>query len=208
MWLGEKPLDDRGKIIELSEYLTRRERRRLASDLEKGRHQAIMNYAPITYLKTLTDFPSNAELAAAGYAGNQAIITTRLRGKDELAIAELSSLEKPDPANPGKMISAFSGAEVLVKMAVVLLKSWTFRDIETGEAYPITEENITGLYQPDFDYLAKEVSAVLESLNPEKAVVAEGEPKTAISEAEKNDSSTSLEVEKEQSESLSTATPA
>jgi hypothetical protein len=207
VWLGERELDPEFRVIQISDYLSRRERRVLLNDLKKGHTHSIMNYLPFTYTKELTEFPSNPELIAAGYAGNSATLVTKMTGKQELEIAALSSLEVPDPNDPTKMISAFSGPDVIVKMAKVLLVKWTFKDLSTGEVFAVTEDNITSLLQPDFDYIVKEVSDVLTSMNPDKKVLEVAEPASGLTETQKNESLDSSAVESKTSETPVSETP-
>lgn len=188
----ETPQDtETGKIISFADYKDRprKERRLISKEIQKGTFDP-MRYLPIEYTKTVTELPSNQELVAAGYAPNSLVIRTKLTGRDELAISELSSLQKLNEAT-GEMESAVKPAELIVKIALMLISEWTFKDFVTGEAYPVNEDNLLSLVQEDFDYIALQINEVLTSLGgpaPQAAPVDEAaaEPAATVTEDQKN----------------------
>lgn len=182
----------------------RRERRAIQSNLRKG--ISPMRYLPISYTKKLTDFPCNPDLVEAGLAPLEMTVKTKMRARDLLAFSDLASVEKLDekgnPVGP-----QYDPAERTLKMIASIILSWNLTDYDTGQVVPVTPEAVGDLLDDDFAYLSKEFGAIMdksqkETESPAEAVgevagegvaVAENspvlealEPKTAITEEEKN----------------------
>jgi hypothetical protein len=183
-------------IISFEEY--RRTHTTKPPNPKRGK-SATMNYLNITFLKTLTDLPTNKEFGAS----NEIVLRTKLTGADEMYMADINGLQKSD--SEGKLTAALTSSQVLVKLITRLIVSWTFKDLATGLPYVINEENVEGLYREDFDYLAGEFNTVF--AGPTPAVVAADvadpnigdasigatDPKVALTETEKNSLSSGSE---------------
>lgn len=152
-----------------------------------------MDYAPITYEKTISDFPSNKEFNL----NNSAVIRTRLLGEDFMAISRLQQLKRED-TETGEMVAALDGGSLLLAIMEKGIVSWTFKNRKTGEVYKITAKNIKKLLAEDFNYLSGEFKEILAQLNDENEEEGEDEddmilelaaaPHKHVTEEEKNES--------------------
>jgi hypothetical protein len=173
------------------------------------RSMDFMDYLPIDYVKTVSDFPSNKILAKHGLEPNSAVVRTQLEGDDGLYIAELMRVVKPAVegqvitvineqgqqeqkiCKAGEMIPSVDGVELMTKIMVRAIVSWTFKSRSTGQVFEITEETVRKLRRDDFDYLSVQFLPLMDSVKDsdeggEPNVEPETAPAKVLTEAEKN----------------------
>jgi hypothetical protein len=172
MWLGDEPLNT---PINIEEYRNRKNRR----TIKKGKHNE-MNYLKVSYTKKFDEFPTNKEFNVENWAQ----MRTRLTGDDELYLAQLNSIEKRN--DDGDMVALYTPTEVLIKLLSHCIVDWSFSDTDTGDKYPVNEENVRGLLREDFDYLALQFNDVLSNLGKSSEPAEPTELKESITQDEKN----------------------